>query len=120
VRAWLAGIRLAWLESGTCTHPRETPGYRPPAALAHLVAIRNQTCTAPGCRRPATACDFDHTIPYHHGGRTCECNGGPCCRRHHRAKQAPGWHLAQPRPGTFLWQPPHGRTYRTDPEPYPS
>jgi hypothetical protein len=92
--------------------------YRPSPSLAHLIQIRQQRCTAPGCRRPATACDFEHTIPWQRGGRTCECNGGPCCRHHHRAKQAAGWRLDQPSPGTFVWQPPHGRRYTTLPEPY--
>ena len=110
MRAWLAGIKLAWLETGECSHRRESPGYRPSRSLTHLIQVRQVTCSAPGCRRPATSCDFEHAIPYHAGGRTCECNGGPCCRRHHRAKQAPGWQLAQPRPGTFLWTTPHGRS----------
>jgi hypothetical protein len=120
LRAWLAGITLAWLETGQCRHRRQSAGYRPSRALAHLIQVRQVTCAAPGCRRPATSCDFEHTIPYHSGGRTCECNGGPCCRRHHRAKQASGWRLAQPRPGTFLWTTPHGRSYQTEPDPYPT
>jgi hypothetical protein len=120
VRAWVAGIALAWLETGECSHRRESRGYRPSRALAHLIQVRQVTCTAPGCRRPATSCDFEHTIPYHEGGRSCECNGGPCCRRHHRAKQAPGWRLSQPRPGTFVWTTPHRRSYRTEPAPYPA
>jgi hypothetical protein len=120
VRTWLAGVGLDWLETGACSHRRESPGYRPSPALAHLVQVRQVTCTAPGCRRPATACDFEHTIPYHQGGRSCECNGGPCCRRHHRAKQASGWQLAQPCPGVFVWTTPHGRSYQTGPEPYPA
>jgi hypothetical protein len=119
VREWLGGVRLAWLETGECSHRRESPGYRPSPALAHLIQVRQVTCTAPGCRRPAVSCDFEHTIPYHQGGRSCECNGGPCCRRHHRAKQASGWRLDQPRPGTFVWTTPHGRIYLTEPEPYP-
>jgi hypothetical protein len=119
-RAWLAGINLAWLETGECSHRRESPSYRPSRSLAHLIQVRQVTCTAPGCRRPATSCDFEHTIPYHQGGRSCECNGGPCCRRHHRAKQAAGWRLSQPRPGTFVWTTPHGRSYRTEPGAYPA
>ena len=115
---WLAGVSLAWLETGECSHRRESPGYRPSPALTHLIQVRQVTCIAPGCRRPAVSCDFEHTIPYHQGGRSCECNGGPCCRRHHRAKQANGWQLAQPRPGTFVWTTPHGRRYLTRPEPY--
>jgi hypothetical protein len=118
IRMWLAGISLAWLETGECSHRRESPGYRPSAALTHLIQIRQVTCIAPGCRRPAVSCDFEHTIPYHQGGRSCECNGGPCCRRHHRAKQASGWQLAQPSPGTFVWATPHGRRYLTRPDPY--
>jgi len=117
-RAWLASITVAWLEKDGCSHRRESPGYRPSPALTHLIQARQGTCIAPGCRRPATSCDFEHTIPYHLGGRSCECNGGPCCRRHHRAKQAEGWHLSQPRPGSFVWTTPHGRSYRTEPEPY--
>ena len=120
MRAWLADISLAWLETEECSHRRESPGYRPSRALTHLIQIRQVTCTAPGCRRPATSCDFEHTLPYHQGGRSCECNGGPCCRRHHRAKQTSGWQLSQPRPGIFVWATPHGRNYQTEPEPYPN
>jgi hypothetical protein len=120
LRAWLAGVSLAWLEAGECSHRRESPGYRPAKDLAHLIQVRQLTCTAPGCRRPAASCDFEHTIPYHQGGRTCECNAGPCCRRHHRAKQASGWQLDQPRPGVFVWSTPHGRSYLTEPRPYPA
>ena len=116
--AWLTSITLAWLEKDGCSHRRESPGYRPSPSLTHLIQARQVTCTAPGCRRPATSCDFEHTIPYHLGGRSGECNVGPCCRRHHRAKQAEGWHLSQPRPGSFVWTTPHGRSYRTEPEPY--
>jgi hypothetical protein len=118
IRIWLAGVSLAWLETSECSHRRESPGYRPSPALTHLIQVRQITCIAPGCRRPAASCDFEHTIPYHQGGRSCECNGGPCCRRHHRAKQGSGWQLAQPRPGTFVWTTPHGRSYLTRPERY--
>ena len=118
--AWLAGVNLAWLETGECSHRRESPGYRPSRDLAHLIQVRQVTCTAPGCRRPAASCDFEHTVPYQQGGRSCECNCGPCCRRHHRAKQAAGWQLSQPCPGVFVWSTPHGRSYQTEPEPYPA
>jgi hypothetical protein len=119
VSAWLAGIDLAWLETGTCSHRRESAGYRPARSLNHLVQVRHQACTAPGCRRPATACDFEHTVPYQQGGRTCECNGGPMCRRHHRAKQAHGWRVDQPEPGVLVWTIPSGLTYTTRPAEYP-
>jgi hypothetical protein len=71
---WLAGIKISWLETGTCGHPRETFTYQPSATLRNLIKIRNATCTFPGCRRTARRCDDDHTVPYDQGGRTCECN----------------------------------------------
>jgi hypothetical protein len=86
----------------------------------HLIKIRSPRCGYPGCRRPATRCDDDHTIPHHKGGRTCECNLHPLCRQHHQAKQAPGWHLSQPEPGILTWTTPSGRRYTVAPEPYPS
>jgi len=49
---------------------------------------------------------------------TCECNLAPLCRRHHQAKQAPGWRLTQDQPGRMTWQLPHGRSYATTSELY--
>ena len=108
-----------YLQTGTCTHEREVPGYRLPPSLRHLITIRQRTCAEPGCLRPAHRCDIDHTIAFGQGGRTCECNCGPLCRHGHRAKQAPGWHLDQPEPGLMIWTLPSGRTYTTRPDPYP-
>ena len=116
---WLAGIAVTRLETGDCRHLRESPSYRPPPRLRHLVTIRQPTCSFPGCRRPAIRCDEDHTLPYDEGGRTCECNLAPLCRRHHRAKQARGWQLTQPEPGTMVWITPSGRSYATGPTVYP-
>jgi hypothetical protein len=118
---WAAGLacKIQYLETGPCTHARQSPGYRPPPSLAHLLRIRQRTCSYPGCRRPARRCDLDHVLPYDRGGATCECNLTPLCRRHHQAKQAPRWHLSQDQPGTLTWQLPHDRSYTTTPEPYP-
>jgi HNH endonuclease len=84
-----------------------------------VIGVRQRTCSFPGCRRPAARCDQDHTVPYDQGGRTCECNLAPLCRRHHRAKQAQGWRLDQPEPGVMVWALPHGRSYRVQPPAYP-
>ena len=117
---WAAGLRgrLQILETGSCRHPRQAPGYVPPGTLRHLIGVRQRRCAHPGCRRPAARCDLDHTIPYDHGGRTCECNLAPLCRRHHQAKQAPGWHLTQDQPGIMTWRLPSGRVYETVGDPY--
>jgi HNH endonuclease len=115
---WLSGIRIHRLETGECSHLRESPHYRPPPSLQHLVRIRQATCSFPGCRRPTTRCDYDHTIPHDQGGRTCECNLAPLCRRHHRAKQVAGWSLTQSEPGIMTWTTPSGRSYATGPTGY--
>jgi hypothetical protein len=117
--AWLASVTITSVETGTCAHRRESAGYRPSPVLRHIVKIRSPRCGFPGCRRRAEKCDDDHTVPYHKGGKTCECNLYPLCRRHHRAKQAQGWHLTQPEPGVLIWTLPCGRTIATQPEPYP-
>jgi hypothetical protein len=119
-RTWVFSVTmLAGGQRGLpCNHARETHAYRPSPALRHLLEIRNATCTYPGCRRPATRCDQDHAVPYASGGLTCECNLGPRCRRHHRAKQAARWRLTQPTPGEQTWTTPSGRAYTTRPTEY--
>jgi hypothetical protein len=119
VPGWLGRVKIEPLQTAPCTHPREGRGYQPGPALRHLIQVRNPCCTAPGCRRPAQRCDLDHTIPHHLGGRTCECNLGPLCRRHHRCKQVSGWTLTQASPGTFIWTTPAGRRHQTTPAEYP-
>ena len=61
VLRWAAGLRarLGLLDTGQCSHAGESPAYRPPARLQHLVRARQRTCCYPGCRRPAVRCDLD-------------------------------------------------------------
>ncbi|HEX6930518.1 MAG TPA: HNH endonuclease signature motif containing protein, partial [Streptosporangiaceae bacterium] len=117
-RDWLTRLRFTPISRGPCPHSSQVPAYRPPAPLSNAIRARNRTCAFPGCRRPAAASDLDHTIPYDQGGRTCPCNLAPLCRRHHRTKQAPGWKLDQPQPGTLVWTAPHGRSYTVTPSTY--
>jgi len=117
--SWLASLRFDWLERNACGHSRQVAGYHPPDRLCNLVRARQRTCSFPGCRRPAQDCDLDHSVPWDQGGRSCECNLSPLCRRHHRVKQAPGWQLTQDEPGVMVWRLPSGRTYQTAGDPYP-
>ncbi len=68
---WAAGLRskLRILETGSCSHARQSAGYNPPASLRHLIRVRQRRCCFPGCRRPAVRCDLDHTVPFDKGGR---------------------------------------------------
>jgi hypothetical protein len=117
---WCRAVTITPLQTSSCSHPHETPAYQPSQILRHLIHIRQNTCSHPGCRRPAQRCDLDHTVAYHLGGRTCECGMAPLCRRHHQAKQAPGWALTQSQPGTMIWTTPGGRSYVTRPTRYPA
>jgi hypothetical protein len=80
---------------------QEPSGRRPAAQVAAFVRARDRTCVAPGCRRPGTGCDIDHTLDWARGGPTDPANLGLLCRRHHRFKHAPGTDLIQLTPGVF-------------------
>jgi Domain of unknown function (DUF222) len=105
--------------AGGCAHVMASGSYRPPPRLREHITARDRTCRFGPCGQPAWRTDLDHTVPWHQGGPTCRCNLGSCCRTHHQIKALPGWHLHQPYPGTFTWTTPTGRTYHTQPDPYP-
>ncbi len=79
-RSWLATVTITPITASTCDHRHQSAGYQPSPRLRHLVKTRSPRCGYPGCRRPAVRCDDDHTVPYHKGGRTCECNLHPTCK----------------------------------------
>jgi Domain of unknown function (DUF222) len=102
---------------GQCDHRTAEGQYTPSRKLKHLLRARTATCDAPGCNAQAVYCDQDHTTPWP-DGPTDQCNLGPKCRRHHRCKQAPGWHVEQPEPGVVRWTLPSGRAHTTRPTVY--
>jgi hypothetical protein len=77
--------------------------YRPGKRLRELVELRERTCDHPGCGCPADLSDFDHLIPFGQGGPTTAENGGPKCRRHHRAKQSRFWKVEKGPGGETIW-----------------
>lgn len=91
------------------------PRYTPSIKLADFVRCRDLTCRAPGCDRPATECDVDHTIPYADGGATNASNLKALCRLHHLMKTFWGWRDWQLPDGTVIWTLPDGHTYVTTP-----
>ncbi|SDH83745.1 HNH endonuclease [Arthrobacter subterraneus] len=92
--------------------------YRPPKHLQDWVRIRDKTCRHPGCNRAAVATEIDHTIPWHHGGRTNHDNLACLCAKHHRLKTIGLWDYMQPEPGTITATSPAGKTYTTQPPPF--
>jgi hypothetical protein len=93
-------------------------GYRPSAALAEFVRLRDLACRFPGCDAPAEICDVDHTVPYP-VGPTHPSNLKLLCRYHHLLKTfyggAGGWADSQSSDGTVKWTAPSGLTYTTAP-----
>ncbi|OPX09882.1 HNH endonuclease signature motif containing protein [Mycobacterium sp. AT1] len=94
------------------------PQYRPSKKLAAFVRSRDQTCRFPGCHRPATTADIDHTIAWPYG-KTQASNLKCLCRRHHLLKTfwggENGWRDRQLDDGTIVWTAPDGRTHTTAP-----
>jgi len=90
--------------------------YRPAAALAEYVRVRDRTCRFPGCRQPARRCDLDHNDAYPDGATE---PGNLCClcRHHHRLKHRGRWSMLHEPDDSIVWTSPTGRTYVTTPEP---
>ncbi|MCK0175236.1 HNH endonuclease signature motif containing protein [Mycolicibacterium sp. F2034L] len=91
------------------------PQYAPSQALAEFVRCRDMTCRFPGCDRPATTSDIDHTLPYADGGPTQASNLKCLCRLHHLLKTFWGWQDRQLTDGTVIWKSPIGQVYVTTP-----
>ena len=89
----------------------DAPVVRNTFADGYYVLTRYKDILA-ACNAQALYSDLDHTVPYP-DGPTDQCNLTPKCRRHHRTKQAPGWTVTQPTPGTTTWTTPSGRTHTT-------
>lgn len=89
--------------------------YVPSRTLADFVRCRDLTCRFPGCDRPATEADLDHTIPHAQGGATHASNLKCLCRQHHLIKTFWGWQDQQLPDGTVIWRSPSGHTYVTTP-----
>ncbi|OBJ01791.1 hypothetical protein A5660_22965 [Mycobacterium alsense] len=99
-------------------HPTDAApekGYVPSRGLADFVRCRDLTCRAPGCDRPATRCEVDHTIPYSRGGATHPSNLKCLCKLHHLLKTFCWWRDQQLPDGTVIWTLPDGNTYVTTP-----
>jgi hypothetical protein len=78
------------------------------------VDLLNPHCVFPWCTRPSRGCDHDHRVPHAAGGKSCDCNVSPLCRRHHRLRTHAGWRYTRLDETTFLWSDPHGQQFLVD------
>ena len=117
----LAGNASGWMR--VLTHP-ETGAvvsvgrtrYRPPPELTKLVTWRADRCMGPGCGKPASQCQIDHTVAWSDGGETSVTNTAPLCQGHHTVKHHGGWVIPHLGDGSLEWVSPHGRRYIVHPE----
>lgn len=86
-----------------------------PTTWRRWLHARDGTCRAPGCTRPATDCDIDHTVRREHGGPTALDNLSCLCRTHHRVKDEGVWDLRLESDGTQQWTSIWGTTHTTRP-----
>lgn len=117
----LAGNASGWMR--VLTHPETgmvvsvgRTRYRPPPELAKLVKWRADRCMGPGCGRPASQCQIDHSTAWEHGGDTSVANMAPLCQGHHTVKHHGGWRITHLGDGSLEWVSPHGRRYVVAPE----
>ncbi|WET83207.1 DUF222 domain-containing protein [Amycolatopsis sp. QT-25] len=91
--------------------------YRPDAATAEFVRVRDRECRRPGCDRAAHTCELDHSIPWQFQGETNVADLVTYCRRDHRLKDEPGWiHRLDP-DGSLTVTTPTGQTHVSTPPP---
>ncbi len=91
-----------------------TDAYEIRDRLRTRVDLINPRCVFPWCTQPPQRCDHDHRVPHQQGGRSCECNVAPLCRRHHRLKTHAGWTYTMIETGRFLWSDPFGQQFLRD------
>ncbi|TDD70195.1 HNH endonuclease [Jiangella aurantiaca] len=90
--------------------------YRPTKALADFIIARDKTCRAPGCHRPAIACDLDHIVPFAAGGTTNPDDLQALCATHHKIKHHGHWRVERHPDGTTTWTSPSGHRYEKPPD----
>lgn len=65
--------------------------YTPTAAMRRYLGMRDMVCRFPGCDKPASATEADHTTSWANGGETSTDNLALLCPEHHRLKSEGYW-----------------------------
>lgn len=87
----------------------------PPPRMRLLLHLRDQTCRFPGCTRPASTAEADHTIEWRNGGETSPANLASLCVGHHHVRHGDRWTYVLHPDGTAEWTTPTGRRVTTRP-----
>lgn len=101
-------------ENGNPTHIY-TLSRRATKRIRRHIAALQPTCSFPGCVAPAEDCDYDHYLPWAHGGETSTTTGGPKCDHDHQLRDH-GW-THQRIKNQDHWTSPLGHTYTTEKPP---
>ncbi|KQQ05637.1 MULTISPECIES: HNH endonuclease signature motif containing protein [unclassified Rathayibacter] len=105
-------------DTGTVTSVGRTHRVPPPQMRLHL-QLRDQTCRFPGCTRPASTSEADHTIEWRNGGDTSLHNLASLCTAHHHVRHGDRWTYRLHPDGTTDWTTPTGRRVTTPPPALP-
>ncbi|KQQ00002.1 MULTISPECIES: HNH endonuclease signature motif containing protein [unclassified Rathayibacter] len=90
--------------------------HRVPQAQMRLhLQLRDQTCRFPGCTRPASTSEADHTIEWRNGGETSLQNLASLCTGHHHVRHGDRWTYVLHPDGSTDWTTPTGRRVSTRP-----
>ncbi|KQQ05929.1 MULTISPECIES: HNH endonuclease signature motif containing protein [unclassified Rathayibacter] len=92
-------------DTGTVTSVGRTHRVPPPQMRLHL-QLRDQTCRFPGCTRPASTTEADHTIEWRNGGDTSLHNLASLCTAHHHVRHGDRWTYRLHPDGTADWTTP--------------
>lgn len=95
-----------------------TTSYAPTGAIWRWGVARDQTCTWPGCQRPAVQCQLDHRVAAPEGP-TCTDNLHPLCQRHHVFKHSQGVTVVRNNDGSTTWTTRFGSTFHSPAPEYP-
>ncbi|SMH43101.1 protein of unknown function [Rathayibacter oskolensis] len=105
-------------DTGRVTSVGRTHRVPPPRMRLHL-QLRDQTCRFPGCTRPASTAEADHTLEWRNGGETRLENLASLCTAHHHVRHGDRWTYVLHPDGTAEWSTPTGRRVTTSPPPLP-
>ncbi|TDX81567.1 uncharacterized protein DUF222 [Rathayibacter sp. PhB151] len=92
----------------------------PPQRMRLHLQLRDQTCRFPGCTRPASTAEADHSLEWRNGGETSLENLVMLCTSHHHVRHGEQWSYDRVDDrGTLVWTSPTGRRISNRPPPLP-